>query len=243
MATQARPLFRLYRSVWASLDLLFPPTCGGCEQQGARWCVKCQTQTILLKPPWCDLCGDSLLQPGVCGHCQAFPPHFSAARSWASFTGPIRQAIHRLKYKRDVSLGVVLAEPLVDLYSKLNWNCDLVLPVPLGLARLKERGYNQSDLLARPLSLAVGIPYQSTGLIRVYETRSQVGLTFSQRRENVNGAFQALPESVSGRRVLVIDDVATSSATLDACAAALIDAGSKEVFALTLARAGYQTNY
>jgi predicted amidophosphoribosyltransferase len=69
-----------------------------------------------------------------------------------------------------------------------------------------------------------------------------VGLTFSQRRENVNGAFQALPESVSGRRVLVIDDVATSSATLDACAAALIDAGSKEVFALTLARAGYQTN-
>jgi ComF family protein len=110
----------------------------------------------------------------------------------------------------------------------------------LGLARLKERGYNQSDLLARPLSLALGIPYQSDGLIRVHETRSQVGLTFTQRRENMNGAFQALSRSVSGRRVLVIDDVATSSATLDACATALIKAGSEEVYALTLTRAGHQ---
>jgi ComF family protein len=176
----------------------------------------------------------------VCVHCQAFQPHFTAIRSWAVFDGPIRQAIHRLKYIRDISLGVILAEPLVDLYLILKWECDLIIPVPLGLARLKERGYNQSDLLARPLSLAVGIPYQSDGLKRVRETRSQVGLTFTQRIDNVSGAFQALSKSVSGQRVLVVDDVATSSATLDACASALIEAGSKEVFALTLTRAGSQ---
>jgi ComF family protein len=143
-----------------------------------------------------------------------------------------------LKYKRDISLGIVLAEPLVGLFTELGWDCNLILPVPLGLARLKERGYNQSDLIARPLALAVGIPYQSNGLIRVRETRSQVGLTITQRHENVSGAFQALSGIVSGRRVLVIDDVATSSATLEACATALIKAGSSKVFALTLARAG-----
>jgi ComF family protein len=175
----------------------------------------------------------------VCKHCQSRPPHFAAIRSWAVFSGPVRQAIHKLKYKRDVSLGIVLAEPLVGLFTQLGWDCDLILAVPLGLARLKERGYNQSDLLARPLALAVGIPYQSNGLIRVRETRSQVGLTITQRHVNVNGAFQALPEIVSGRRVLVIDDVTTSSATLEACATALMEASSSKVFALTLARAGY----
>ena len=239
MAAQARPAYRLYRSFWASLDLLFPPTCGGCAQPGGRWCANCQAETQLLSPPWCERCGDDLPQPGVCKHCQSRPPHFAAIRSWAVFSGPVRQAIHKLKYKRDVSLGIVLAEPLVGLFTQLGWDCDLILAVPLGLARLKERGYNQSDLLARPLALAVGIPYQSNGLIRVRETRSQVGLTITQRHVNVNGAFQALPEIVSGRRVLVIDDVATSSATLEACAIALMEASSSKVFALTLARAGY----
>jgi ComF family protein len=175
----------------------------------------------------------------VCKHCKSNPPHFEVVRSWAVFSGPLRQAIHKLKYKRDVSLGIVLSEPLVDLFSRSGWDCDLILPVPLGLARLKERGYNQSDLIARPLALAVGIPYQSNGLIRVRDTRSQVGLTITQRHVNVNGAFQALPEIFSGRRVMVIDDVATSSATLEACAKALKDAGSSKVYGLTLARAGY----
>jgi len=239
MAAQARPAYRLYRSFWASLDLVFPPTCGGCAQPGGRWCANCQAETQLLKPPWCDRCGDNLPRPGVCKRCQSNPPHFNAIRSWAIFSGPVRQAIHKLKYKRDISLGIVLAEPLERLFNQSGWDCDLVIPVPLGLARLKERGYNQSDLLARPLALAVGIPYQSNGLIRVRETRSQVGLTITQRHENVSGAFQALSEIVSGRRVLVIDDVATSSATLEACAAALIKAGSSKVYALTLARAGY----
>jgi len=237
MAAQVRPIYHLYRSFWASLDLLFPPTCGGCSQPGVRWCTHCQFDTQLVSPPFCDRCGDVLLQPGVCNHCQLKPPHFTAIRSWAFFAGPVREALHKLKYKRDISLGIVLAQPLVDLFIQLDWDCDLILPVPLGLARLKERGYNQSDLLARPLALAIGIPYQTNGLFRVRETRSQVGLTITQRHANVSGAFQALSRSVSGRHVLVIDDVATSSATLEACATALIEAGSTKVFALTLARA------
>lgn len=238
MPGQVRPAYRLYHSLWASLDLLFPPTCGGCARPGKRWCADCQAETQLLTPPLCDLCGDSILQPGVCKNCHSMPPHFVAIRSWAIFSGPVRQAIHRLKYRRDISLGIVLAEPLISLYQQLGWDCDLILPVPLGLARLKERGYNQSDLLARPFALAVGVPYQSNGLIRVRETRSQVGLTITQRHVNVSGAFQALAGVVSGRHVLVVDDVATSSATLEACATALINVGAAQVYALTLARAG-----
>jgi predicted amidophosphoribosyltransferase len=108
----------------------------------------------------------------------------------------------------------------------------------LGVARLKERGYNQAVLIARPIALRTGIPCEMKGLHRVRETRSQVGLSIDQRRENVKNAFQAAQELVSGRRILVVDDVATSSATLEACAAALFAAGSKDVNCLTLARTG-----
>lgn len=235
------PAYRLYRGIWSALDLFYPSTCGGCGRRGNRWCLNCRAQTERLRPPWCERCGQPVGHPGQrqCRTCLACPPAFAQTRSWGTFAGPLRQAIHRLKYRRDISLGVSLADPLIELFGETGWDCDLVLPVPLGLARLRERGYNQSDLLARPLALALGIPYCSNGLRRIHETRSQVGLTITQRRENVNGAFQAYHKEVSGRSVLVIDDVATSSATLDACAGALFQAGAVRVFGLTLARAGH----
>jgi predicted amidophosphoribosyltransferase len=112
----------------------------------------------------------------------------------------------------------------------------------LGVARLKECGYNQAALLARPLALGCGLAFRPQALTRVRETRSQVGLSFVQRCENVSGAFQAWPDRVSGLNVLVVDDVATSSATLEACAAALLGAGANQVYGLTLARAGHKVS-
>ncbi|MES0361301.1 MAG: hypothetical protein ABUK20_10325 [Anaerolineales bacterium] len=148
------------------------------------------------------------------------------------------EAIRHLKYGRSISLGLILAEFMAELLVGLNWQIDLVMPVPLGVARLKERGYNQAALIAKPLALKRGLPYETHALARVRETRSQVGLSFDQRLDNVRGAFQAKSEKINNRRVLVIDDVATSSATLDACGAALTAVGASEVFGLTLARAG-----
>jgi ComF family protein len=149
----------------------------------------------------------------------------------------VAEAIRRLKYGRSISLGLILAEFMAELLGGLEWQIDLVIPVPLGVARLKERGYNQAALIAKPLALKRGLPFETHGLARVRETRSQVGLSFDQRLDNVKGAFQANSELVNKRRVLVIDDVATSSATLDACGSALHAVGADEVFGLTLARA------
>jgi predicted amidophosphoribosyltransferase len=110
--------------------------------------------------------------------------------------------------------------PLYELLNEYDWHIDAVIPVPLGVARLQERGYNQAVLITQPLALRIGKPCLNKGLIRVRET-----------------AFRGVEEIVSGLHVLVVDDVATSSATLNACAGALLEAGSQEVRCLTLARA------
>lgn len=159
-----------------------------------------------------------------------------ALRSWAAFGGPLRHALHRLKYKGDVALGEILAEPLLELLQELDWPVEVITTVPLGVVRRKERGYNQANLLACPLALASGKLYRPQALFKVRETRSQVGLTAEQRRENVAEAFRARPRVVEGRQVLVVDDVLTTGATLEACAAALLQAGAMQVYGLTLAR-------
>jgi ComF family protein len=130
---------------------------------------------------------------------------------------------------------------MVELAGKEKWEIDLVTPVPLGLARLAERGYNQSSLLARPLSLAMNIPYRPQILTRARETRPQVGLTAAERWVNVSGAFLAQTYGVTGRNVLVIDDVTTTGSTLEACAQALFTAGARQVYGLTFARAGFKS--
>lgn len=239
MSQSSRLAYRIYARLWGSLDLIYPPTCGGCEAAGSRWCQNCQANITWIESPACERCGQSLDRPGICSTCRHHPPHFELLRSAAVFTGPIRQTLHKLKYRRDMSLGVVLAGILIPYLENLNWQLDWVIPVPLGIARYKERGYNQVELIAKPLAMGVGIPYRSHGLIRVRETRSQVGLSIEQRRENVRGAFEAASGWAYEQRLLIVDDVATSSATMDACASALLQAGASTVFGLTLARAAY----
>lgn len=168
------------------------------------------------------------------------PPSYQGMRSWGVFGGPLRQAIHRLKYQHDIGLGEILARPLITLLGNLDWEYDLVLPVPLGVARLRERGYNQAALLARPVALKLGARYQPEAIDRVKETRSQVGLNLTQRRENVKNAFRAQADWVTGKGILLIDDVTTSGSTLESCAAALCAAGAERVYGLTLARVDHR---
>lgn len=234
--------YTLYRWYWTALDWLFPPVCGGCESPGSRWCPNCQQQIHKIEPPVCDRCGDNVHQTGMCSRCERMPPSFTAIRSWAAFDGPVRNAIHRIKYRHDIALADMLSTSMISYLEELDWQIDLVLPVPLGKDRIRERGYNQAALLAKPIAWGSNLPYRPRALRRARETRSQVGLSLKQRHQNVRGAFECSREIVEGKSVLVVDDVATSGATLDACAEALWSAGAAVVYGFTLARAMLDSN-
>jgi competence protein ComFC len=232
-----RPLYRIYQLAWSGLDWLYPPQCGGCGEMLTRWCQACEAN-VRLDSGWiCSCCGQPLSAPGVCRRCRECPPAFTALRSWGAFGGPLRNALHRLKYQRDIALGEVLARQLVSVLQGLDWPIDLICPTPIGVARKAERGYNQATFLALPLALALGLPYRPQALTKTRETRSQVGLSADQRQANVSGAFQGQAKWAAGRTVLVVDDVTTTGATIQACAAALLQAGARQVYGLTLARA------
>jgi competence protein ComFC len=229
--------YRIYQIIWQSLDWLFPPECGGCGGKGSRWCQACQSRVEPIGPIVCRVCGDPQTSTKTCKNCRKIPPAYHSLRSWAAFKGPLREALHHLKYRRDLALGDSLSRPLIGYLEDLNWKVDLIVPVPLGNKRLKQRGYNQAALLAKPIALAHAINYSSKALLRVKDTPSQVGLTINQRRQNVFGAFWANAETIRGRSVLIIDDVTTTGATIESCAQALKESGALEIFALTLARA------
>jgi ComF family protein len=158
-------------------------------------------------------------------------------RSWAVFENPVQKALHRLKYRRDTGIGEALANQMSTFVINLSWPVDTVIPIPLGKKRLKERGYNQVAMVAAPLSIQLGLDYHPSALLRARETRSQVGLSARERQENVRNAFYADRKKVSGRIILLMDDVATTGATLSSAAEACYVSGAREVFALTVARA------
>lgn len=158
-------------------------------------------------------------------------------RSWAVFDSPVQNALHTLKYRRNMGIGDALARQMTGFIQSLNLNVDMLIPVPLGKKRLRERGYNQVALVARPLAYGLGLQYAPQGLWKSRETRSQVGLNVSQRRENVSQAYQAEGKVVKRRSILLMDDVATTGSTIQSSAEALLSAGAREVYAITIARA------
>lgn len=158
-------------------------------------------------------------------------------RSVSAHVAPLREAIHALKYNGMRVLAEPLGEILADYWRLAVLPSSIVVPVPLHEARLRQRGYNQSLLLAKSFAARVGLPVESRALIRQRNTRCQVELSPAERRINVEGAFRCHPGALVGECVLLIDDVLTTGATLEACASALLDAGTKEVWALTLTRA------
>jgi len=228
--------YAFYRSIWIGLDILFPPVCGGCEKTGSRWCAECQQRVQILRGTLCEVCGLPQDKAGICNTCRENRPHFRALRAWAVYENPVKKALHKLKYRRDIALGDVLAAHMARFVKELNWHVDVIVPIPLGRQRYKERGYNQVGMIAKPLALALDIEFAPKALMRRKETRSQVGLTRQERQENVHEAFQA-GAGVRGKTILVLDDVSTTGSTLSSSADALFSSGAKDVFALTVARA------
>jgi ComF family protein len=152
------------------------------------------------------------------------------------FDYPIKQALYRLKYRRDLGLGEAIIRQITPSFRKLKWTVDMVVPIPLGKTRMKERGYNQVAMIALPLALRFGLDYQPEALIRIRDTRSQVGLNATERRANVKNAFHANPK-VRSKHILLVDDVSTTGATLSSAAEAMYAAQALTVRAYTVARA------
>jgi ComF family protein len=157
-------------------------------------------------------------------------------RAVALFEGPLRHAIHALKYRRLSAMAEPLGDLLAHFWVHASDGADAIVPVPLHDGRRRERGYNQAELLANRLSRRVGAPVRPNALRRLRATAVQMSLNASDRKLNVAGAFESADPAVRGKRVVVIDDVCTTGATLDACAAALLSAGAASVRGLALAR-------
>lgn len=227
------------------LDALFPPRCAGCGASGALLCASCLAGTFAPTPPFCPLCGRSMVPGGsdtICSICAAGyrPTALAGLRVAAEHDGAIRTAMLAFKYRGRKRL----AEPLGDLLAAelRRWELapDLIVAIPLHARRRRERGYNQADLLASRCASRLGVPYLRDALIWRRETPPQVGLSAAERRANVRDAFTLahprLTAALAGKRIALIDDVTTTGSTLDAAAAVLVTAGPAAIYGLAVAR-------
>jgi competence protein ComFC len=162
---------------------------------------------------------------------------FHMIRSLAVYEGVIREAILKMKFHQDFGISEYLGNRLSAYLKELEWQFDLIIPVPLNPVRQKSRGYNQSYRLALPISLCFNIPIKETALQRTLNTTSQAELAKEQRLTNLRGAFLANKDLVQGKRILLVDDIATTSSTINACSQALYNQQARDVVAITVARA------
>lgn len=220
----------------AFLDLIFPPRCVGCGQLGEWVCTDCWATVAPVGERICSVCGTPAKKAESCSHCSLIPD-CRWVRSAFLFEGALRRAIHALKYQRRSALAASLVSLMLDHLHLPDYDFEVLIPVPLHPARLAERGFNQAEVLARALSARWDVPMWVGGLERVRPTRSQVELNVAERQANVRQAFLARQKVVAGHRLLLVDDVCTSGATLEACALALRQADAADVVAVTLARA------
>lgn len=227
------------------LDILFPPVCPLCEEALAvdGFCSACEDAfaSARITESACKVCGSPFITtntaPHTCGACLKDPPPFVQATSAYIYTGIVHDAIHAFKFNAKVHLAPRLGR-LTAAAARFNVMPQVVMPVPLHITRLRQRGFNQSLLLAREVGRAFSIPVDYESLTRIRHTDPQSGLKAVDRRLNVKGAFAlAKANTVKGANVVLVDDVLTTGTTARECAAVLKSAGAA-VYVLTLARAG-----
>ncbi len=214
-------LFAPRRLLSLAADLVFPPRCAGCGRIDHYWCAGCQ-RDIEQMPL------DPIVSP--------LPP-LAAIASTGAHAGKLREAVQGLKYDNNRQLAEPLGERLATRLATLNWTVDMLVPVPLHTKRLAERGYNQAQVIAEFLAVRVDTPCIPEALRREKFTRSQVELNAAERVANLADAFQGSPELLTGRTVLLIDDVYTTGATLSNCAQAAFAVGARAVYGLTVTAA------
>ena len=233
--------------VRGALDVLYPPGCIACRRgvdAGPGLCAACWRAMRFIERPFCERLGIPFAQdlgPGLLSPAAlADPPVYRRARAVARFDdGPARRLMHALKYGDRLDLARPLGAWMARAGAELLAEADLLVPVPLHRSRLWRRQFNQAAVLARDVSRRAGVAWDPLALARVRATASQVGMTRPQRADNVQGAFAVVPgreAAVAGRRIVLVDDVLTTGATLNAASRALLRAGAEAVDVLVFAR-------
>jgi ComF family protein len=233
-------LLRSGKLVELAVDSFFPRRCVGCGKVRSFLCPECLGKLPRLLPPLCPKCGRPQASGIVCPICRQRQTEIDGIRSPFRFDEVIRKAIHELKYRNLKAISPCLAELLADYLRANPLPGEALVGVPLHPRRLRERGYNQSSLLARELGRRIDLPVIEDCLVRVKQAQPQVrAVDVEERRRNVADAFVCRGEQVSGKQIILIDDVCTSGATLESCAVALKSKGATSVWGLTLAREIY----
>lgn len=237
---------RTLASAWQkTVNLVLPPQCLSCRARLADqgFCAPCWCELGFIEAPLCDQLGIPFdYDPGdgiVSAAALASPPSYARARAVVRYDEVARKLVHRFKYKDGLEGAPLLAKMMRRSGRQLIDECDIVIPVPLYRSRLWTRRYNQAAILALDISRQTHLGYEPQLLDRVRKTKSQVGLNAAQRRRNVSGAFainESAFERIGGKRVLLIDDVITTGATIEACSRVLLDGGAEVVNVLAFAR-------
>ena len=232
------------------LNLIFPPVCPICKtllgskRKNSIICPDCHKTIRPVGPPYCPRCG--LPYPSgdekghLCAPCLKERRYFEVHRTCALYEGALKEAIHRFKYGGVFPLVKVFGDLLHPAFRNLtrDYPADLLVPVPLHIRRLRERGFNQALLLVKELSKRTGIPYAERALKKVKDTPFQITLKKRERRKNLTRAFQVKDrEAIKGKAVMLVDDVYTTGTTVNECSRALHMAGAERVAVLTVARA------
>ena len=209
----------------------------GCGKTGSFLCAACYRKLPQLKGPLCPRCGKPQASGILCPVCVRVQTEIDGIRSPYRFEETIRKAVHQLKYQNLRAVSFCLAGLLADYLQSDPLPGEIIVPVPLHPRRLRERGYNQSGLLARGLGKIINLPVVENCLVRVKEAPPQVKTSnIAERRKNVIDAFMCRDEKLRDKQVILIDDVCTSGATLESCGIALKNKGVISVWGLTLAR-------
>jgi ComF family protein len=253
MDTQAAPsrsIASYLRTAWShaarmALDIALPTLCVSCREPvvGEGVCAACWAKLSFIEPPFCPRLGIPFVYdpgPGLLSmEAIADPPAYTRARAAVRYDDVARSLVHALKYQDRTDLAPAMGRWMARAGHELLNEADVLVPVPLHWRRGWSRRYNQSGALARTIERQTGVAVARDALRRVRPTQQQIGLSRSQRASNVQGAFKVLADQkseIQGRRVVLIDDVLTSGATVDACARALLRAKAKQVDVMVFAR-------
>ncbi|MBI5131137.1 MAG: ComF family protein [Rhodopseudomonas palustris] len=240
----------IVRRVWSraahlALDVALPTLCVACREPvaGDGLCPQCWSQLSFIAPPYCEKLGIPFVYdpgPGILSmQAIADPPAYARARAAVRYDEVAKTLVHALKFHDRIDLAPTMGRWMAHAGKPLLQGADLLVPVPLHWRRGFSRRYNQSGALARAIGKQANLPVAIEALRRVRPTAHQIGLSRAERAANVQGAFKVPPErkaEVQGRHVVLVDDVLTSGATVDACARALLRAKARSVDVLVFAR-------